>query len=153
MVGDDSLPMPQEDLLSHLREIAEEGPEPETFTESMYKTIILKSCIGESNVCIFKQLDIHIILVPMNIPCLLPRASRQNSVKANMDDEDQDLESSISQDNEDTNEGDTTNTDGTDYQKVLRLLEEGDKVRSFRCFKVMQSEEYSFFFKVDSLST
>ena len=89
----------------------------------------------------------------MNIPCLLPRASRQNSVKANMDDEDQDLESSISQDNEDTNEGDTTNTDGTDYQKVLRLLEEGDKVRSFRCFKVMQSEEYSFLLKFDLLFT
>ena len=89
----------------------------------------------------------------MNIPCLLPRASRQNSVKANMDDEDQDLESSISQDNEDTNEGDTTNTDGTDYQKVLRLLEEGDKVRSLRCFKVMQSEECSFLFKFDLLFT
>ena len=65
----------------------------------------------------------------MNIPCLLPRASRQNSVKANMDDEDPDLESSTSLDTEDTSEGDTTNTDGTDYQKVLRLLEEGDKVR------------------------
>ena len=38
LVGDDSLPMPQEDLLSHLREIAEEGPEPETFTESMHNT-------------------------------------------------------------------------------------------------------------------
>lgn len=88
----------------------------------------------------------------MNIPCLLPRASRQNSVKANMDDEDQDLESSISQDNEDTNEGDTTNTDGTDYQKVLRLLEEGDKVRS-PCFKVIQNEEYSFLFKFDLLFT
>ena len=88
----------------------------------------------------------------MNIPCLLPRASRQNSVKANMDDEDQDLESSISQDNEDTNEGDTTNTDGTDYQKVLRLLEEGDKVRS-SCFKVVKSEEYSFLFKFDLLFT
>ena len=100
----------------------------------------------------YLQLDFHVILVPMNIPCLLPRASRQNSVKANMDDEDQDLESSISQDNEDTNEGDTTNTDGTDYQKVLRLLEEGDKVRS-PCFKVIQSEEYSFLFKFDLLFT
>ena len=67
----------------------------------------------------------------MNIPCLLPRTPRQNSVRANADDDDPDLDSSVSQEAEDVNEGDTSNTDSTDYQKVLRLLEEGDKVRYF----------------------
>ncbi len=67
----------------------------------------------------------------MNIPCLLPRAARQNSRTTTFDDDDGDAESSLSGEVEDSGDGETSrpNTDSTDYQKVLRLLEEGEKVR------------------------
>ncbi len=138
LVGEDSLPMPQEDLISHLREIAEEGPEPETFTESTFYIVVSFVFLAEIRQRIrFADFAYLIIPVPMNIPCLLPRASRQNSMRTN-DDDDQDFESSFSQDSEDANEGDTSNADSSDYQKVLRLLEEGDKVNSAMAYSVHQ---------------
>ena len=115
---------------------------------SIYKHVILVYHCDVT--CVYVTTYLRVFSVPMNTPSLLPRLPR-NLKQSVADNEDEpEVESSANNEASSASEqSEQTTEDKTDNQTLLRLLEDGDKVRE-RCVgggNVMQVLDTLFHFK------